>query len=88
MSTKCWILKCKQCRAACVYSEIAAEGTSDYFLPKKPDIRPTFIHKCSNCGHIDSYERRDLVYQDDAIAPSHATAKCADEQAKSKAQSA
>ena len=88
MSAKCWILKCKECRAGCVYSEIPADGTSDYFLPKKPDVPASFTHTCSKCGHADSYERRDLVYQDDAIAPSRATAKCSDAQLKSKAQTA
>jgi hypothetical protein len=66
-----------------VYAEIPNDGASEYFLPKKPDVPSAFSYTCSNCGHSDFYERRDLLYQDDAIANSHATAKCdASEQAK------
>jgi rRNA maturation endonuclease Nob1 len=78
MSTKRWVLRCKECRAEYIYAEIATEGIASYFMPKKPEVPPNFTHTCPICGHQDSYRRSDLVYEDDETAPSRATAKCAD----------
>jgi hypothetical protein len=71
-----WVLKCNECRAECVYAEIASEGIASYFLPRKPEVPPNFTYACPNCGHKDSYRRTDLLYKDDAMARSPGAAKC------------
>ena len=76
MSQRRWVLKCKECRAECVYADIATEGVANYFFPKRPQVPENFTYKCSTCGHQDAYDRSDLTYQDDQISPSHATTKC------------
>jgi hypothetical protein len=77
MSRKRWVLKCNECRAECSYAEIESEGVANYFFPKKPDLPPNFTYKCPNCGHEDTYDRSDLIYQDDASTPAPAV-KCSD----------
>jgi ferredoxin len=68
-----WVLSCKNCHAECVYAAIPSD-TENYFMPKKPQIPANFTHKCEGCGHVDSYERTDLIYRDETM-PSRAEAK-------------
>ena len=70
MSRARWVLKCKECRANCTFSEIDLDETSEYFFPKRPPMPTTGIeHKCSHCGHVALYQRTDLTYEDD-VSPS------------------
>jgi hypothetical protein len=73
-----WVLKCNNCRAECTYAEIPSEGTSNYFLPKRPEVPVGgFKFKCPNCGQEDTYKRTDLIYQDDSISTRPASTKSA-----------
>jgi len=73
-----WVLKCRECRAECTYEVIGTTGITDYFLPKKPQVPPNFQYACPICTYKGTYDRSDLVYQDDAVAPNPASAKCID----------
>jgi hypothetical protein len=73
-----WVLKCNNCRAECTYAEIPSQGTSNYFLPKRPEVPAGgFKFKCPNCAHEDTYKRTDLTCRDDSISPNPASTKCA-----------
>lgn len=76
MSARRWVLKCKKCRAECAYAEIPLEGFANYFFPKKPQVPDNFTYTCPRCAHRYAYERADLIYQDNTIAPSSEAAKC------------
>jgi hypothetical protein len=72
-----WVLKCNNCRAECTYAEIPSEGTSNYFLPKRPYVPVGGLQfKCPHCGHEELYRRIDLIYQDDSLSPRPASARC------------
>jgi hypothetical protein len=70
-----WVLSCKNCHAECTYAEIPPD-TESYFLPKKPQVPDDFTHKCDNCGHQDSYQRKDLTYRDESMPSRAETKKC------------
>ncbi len=76
MSSRKWVIKCKECGTECVYAEITSEGTANYFFPKKPELPKGFMFDCPKCGRKNRYSRTDLVYQDDALTRSPATTKC------------
>ena len=76
MSTRRWVVKCKKCGTECIYAEIPPRGFANYFFPKKPEVPHNFTYSCPNCAHETAYGRADLIYQDDAVAPSPEAAKC------------
>jgi hypothetical protein len=58
-----------------MYAEIP-DDTESYFFPKKPHVPENFTHKCETCGHVDRYERTDLIYRDETMPSRAASKKC------------